>query len=169
MKIGVMSDSHDQVENILKAVDIFNQEQVELVIHCGDWVSPFTIKFYKKIKCPIRGVFGNNDGDRFLHLARAKNYGIDLTYEERELILDLDGRHIYVHHGDYSELINSAVRSGEFDAVFHGHTHIRANEKVGKTLSLNPGSLMKFTSDDAQGASIAIYDTTTNTARHIDL
>lgn len=169
MKIGVLSDTHDQVENILKAVKLLNDEGVELVIHCGDWVAPFTLFFYKGLQAPIKGVFGNNDGDRFLHPVRAKDYGIDIEYEERVLSLVLDGRKIFVYHGDYGEVTDALVTCGKYDAVFHGHTHRRVNELVGKTLSLNPGTLMAVTDDETKGASFAIYDTATNTARFIEL
>ncbi|NIO23209.1 MAG: YfcE family phosphodiesterase, partial [Candidatus Aenigmarchaeota archaeon] len=43
MKIGIMSDTHDQTRRVRKAVDIFNKEKVELVIHCGDIIAPFTL------------------------------------------------------------------------------------------------------------------------------
>lgn len=169
MKIGVLSDTHDQVDQILKAVEILNNEGVELVIHCGDWVAPFTLTFYKKLKAPIKGVFGNNDGDRFLHPIRAQAFGINIEYEERVLSLILDGRKIFVYHGDYGEVTDALITCGKYDAVFHGHTHRRVNELVGKTLSLNPGTLMPMTDEETKGASFAIYDTTTNEARFIDL
>src|SRR5690348_3348677 len=104
MKIGVLSDTHDQYENILKAVKILNDRGVELTIHCGDWISPFSAGFYKDLKSPIKGVFGNNDGDRFLHPLRAKALGINIEYEERILNLSIDNRKIFVYHGDYGEV-----------------------------------------------------------------
>jgi len=169
MKIGVLADTHDQYENIRKAVKILNQEQVKLVIHCGDWVSPFTIAFYKELNCPIKGVFGNNDGDRFLHPIRAKDFGINIEYEERILKLNIDKRVIFVYHGDYGEVTDALVSCGKYDAVFHGHTHIAVNEKIGKTLSLNAGTLMPVTDDKVKGASFAIYETKTNTARLVKI
>jgi uncharacterized protein len=83
MKVGVISDTHDQIENILKAVELLNQEKVELVVHCGDWVAPFTLKFYHALKCPIKGIFGNNDGDKFRHTVIAAAQPISISYEER--------------------------------------------------------------------------------------
>jgi hypothetical protein len=41
-----------------------------------------------------RGVFGNNDGDRFRHLAFKNKWGIDLEYEDRFLEVELDKRSI---------------------------------------------------------------------------
>ncbi|HML05759.1 MAG TPA: metallophosphoesterase family protein, partial [Methanobacterium sp.] len=39
-----MSDSHDNLDAIRKAVDAFNKAGVDLVIHAGDMISPFTAK-----------------------------------------------------------------------------------------------------------------------------
>lgn len=165
-KIGVLSDTHDQGDLIRKAVAHFNNEKVEWVFHCGDWVSPFILYFFQGLKAPLRGVFGNNDGDKFRHLAFKNKWGIDLEYEERFLEIEIDSRRIAIFHGDYPGLVDALVTCGKYDAIFHGHTHQRVNEHIGKTLSLNPGSLMKETSATVQGASIAIYDTKTNTATH---
>jgi putative phosphoesterase len=169
MKIGVLSDTHDQGELIRKAVNIFNDEKVSLVIHCGDWVSPFILHFFKELKAPMRGVFGNNDGDKFRHLTFKDKWGLDLQYEERFLEMEIDQRRLAVFHGDYTGLVDALVTCGKYDLVLHGHTHQKVNQHHGKTLSLNPGSLMRETSDTVKGASIAIYDTTSHSARHIDL
>lgn len=167
MKIGVLSDTHDQSELILKAVDHFNLEQVEWVFHCGDWVSPFILYFFQRLEAPLRGVFGNNDGDKFRHLAFKSKWNLDLEYEDHFLEITLDSKHIAVFHGDYPGIVEALVTSEKYDAVFHGHTHQRVNEHIGKTLSLNPGSLMEKSSSTVKGASIAVYDTTTHSATHI--
>jgi len=36
MLIGIISDTHDNARNLLKAVELFNEKEVGLVIHCGD-------------------------------------------------------------------------------------------------------------------------------------
>ena len=51
--IGIMSDSHDHMDAIKTAVDVFNQAEVELVIHAGDIIAPFTVKEFKKLKSPF--------------------------------------------------------------------------------------------------------------------
>lgn len=114
-------------------------------------------------------MFGNNDGDRFLHAVRAKNFRLEIEYEERVFKLNLDDRSIYVYHGDYEDVTDALVTSGKYDAVFHGHTHVSINKTEGKTLSLNPGTLMPVTSDKIKGASFAIYDTKSNSAKLIKL
>ncbi|MBI2144520.1 metallophosphoesterase [Candidatus Woesearchaeota archaeon] len=164
MKIGVISDSHDQRERILQAIEIFNKEEVELVAHCGDWVSPFSAARFSTLKCRIMGVFGNNDGDRKLH--REKNGGF-IEYHDNEMELAADGRRIFVTHGHLQQQLKIALKSGKYDAVFSGHTHVAHIKSVGKTLWLNPGTLVDETSDDVKGMSIAVYDTERNTARII--
>lgn len=169
MKIGVISDTHDQDVLIEKAVHRFNEEKVGLVIHCGDWVSPFILYCFRELKVPLRGVFGNNDGDKFRHAMFSGKFGIDIQYEERFLEIEIGGRKIAVFHGDYAGLVDALVNCGKYDAVFHGHTHQRVLQMHGKTLSLNPGSLMRSTMGQAFGASIAIYDTAAHQAFHIEL
>jgi putative phosphoesterase len=169
MKLGVLSDTHDQRVNILKAVDILNAHKVELVIHCGDWVSPFTLKYYDGLRCPIKGIFGNNDGDKFRHTQRAADAKAKIAYEERFLSLTLDGRKIAAFHGDYREITDALITCGKYDAVFHGHNHTAENKMVGKTLSLNPGTLIDDTSDTTKGASLAIYETKDNSAQIISV
>ena len=52
--IGIMSDSHDNLDAIRKAVDAFNEAEVDLVIHAGDMISPFTSKEIKKLNLIIK-------------------------------------------------------------------------------------------------------------------
>ncbi|MBI5346678.1 MAG: metallophosphoesterase [Chlamydiae bacterium] len=169
MKIGVLSDTHDQGELIRKAVAYFNSQNVALVIHCGDWVSPFSLHFYQGLKAPLKGVFGNNDGDKFRHISLKNNWGLNLEYEDRFLEMEVNHRWIAVFHGDCPGIVEALVRCGKYDVVFHGHTHQKVNQHYGKTLSLNPGSLMQETSRDINEASIAIYDTIEHRAFHLCL
>jgi putative phosphoesterase len=164
MKIGVISDTHDQIESIIKMVAMLNQEKVGLVIHCGDWVAPFTLEHYKKLNCPLKGVFGNNDGDKFRHLLRKEFFQVDIQFEDLCLELEVENRKIAVFHGHGDPLTQALIKCGAYDAVFHGHTHERVNETVGKTLSLNPGTLIQARAATDSPAGFAIYDTETNTA-----
>ena len=73
MLIGIISDTHDHARNMLKAVRLFNEKKVELVVHCGDWVSPFMPDFCKELNCKIISVFGNNEGEHFRFLKRKED------------------------------------------------------------------------------------------------
>ena len=61
MLIGVVSDTHNNIKNIKKIIDLFNEAQVELVIHTGDISKAETLKVFSSLNCPLTGVFGNND------------------------------------------------------------------------------------------------------------
>ena len=63
MKIGIISDTHDRIRIIGQAIAFFNKENTELVLHAGDFISPFSAERFSGLYCPVVGVFGNNDGD----------------------------------------------------------------------------------------------------------
>ncbi|MBU2560247.1 YfcE family phosphodiesterase, partial [archaeon] len=62
--IGIISDSHDNLPSVEKAVDYLNSLDLELVIHAGDYIAPFTAIELKKLDAKMVGVFGNNDGEK---------------------------------------------------------------------------------------------------------
>ena len=67
MKVGIISDTHDDVTNTNKAIDIFEQNNVGVIIHAGDIISPPILKEFRRlteINVKIFGVFGNNDGEK---------------------------------------------------------------------------------------------------------
>ncbi|MFC1561311.1 YfcE family phosphodiesterase, partial [Candidatus Latescibacterota bacterium] len=61
--IGLISDTHDNRSSIKKAVNEFNKAGCSLIIHAGDYISPFTIREFEKLEGRFIGVFGNNDGE----------------------------------------------------------------------------------------------------------
>jgi len=60
MLVGLMTDTHENMVNIKKGVEIFNQRNIEILLHCGDIISPITFKEFKNLNCSIEFVFGNN-------------------------------------------------------------------------------------------------------------
>ncbi|MEM1657433.1 MAG: metallophosphoesterase [Candidatus Jordarchaeales archaeon] len=151
--VGVMSDSHDNLEAIKRAVEFFNSKKVKLVLHAGDIISPFTIRVFRDLTCPIKAVTGNNDGD-LLSLRRFfENKGEIYNFF---LSLEVDGVKIAVNHGHYPEVLDSLISSGKYDVVICGHTHEKVNKIVGKTLVVNPGETCGYLTG---GRSIAILDT----------
>ncbi|MBS7287558.1 MAG: metallophosphoesterase [Candidatus Freyarchaeota archaeon] len=131
-----MSDSHDNMEAIRRAVDFFNNEGVELVIHAGDIISPFTMRAFKELACPLRAVTGNNDGDL---LSLRKLFEGKGEINSFFLSLEIDGVKIAVNHGHYPEVLEALIASGRYNVVICGHTHERVNKKIGDTLVINPG------------------------------
>ena len=136
MKIGVMSDTHDRLEAVDKAIEFFNKEKVEHVLHAGDLVSPFVAPRFSKLKMKLHYVWGNNEGDREFTTVRFAEIGVKPLGNFAKL--ELGGRKIALLHGTHEDIVAALVKSGSFDVVVRGHTH-RAEVKKGKTLYINPG------------------------------
>jgi putative phosphoesterase len=131
MKIGIMSDSHDNVPAISKAVALFNDAEVHLVVHAGDLVSPFVSIPLKNLRVEFTAVFGNNDGER-IGLAQTFKGRIHRPPHE----LQFGGKKILLmHEPDNLDLL---AETGHYDAIIYGHTHI-AQVRKGRTLVINPG------------------------------
>ena len=114
---------------------MFKGRQVELVIHCGDWVAPSSVREFAGLR--LVTVLGNNDGDLLLLNKLIGEVGGRL--EGRFASIDLNGKKAAIIHGEYAELIEAIARSNMYDVVMHGHTHSRRMETIGKALVLNPG------------------------------
>ena len=154
---------------VRRAVELFNREKVELVIHCGDIISPFTLEFYKGLKCPIKFLFGNNTGDLIRHIDFAKKFGMR-DYEFGTFFsIEAGGRRIAAYHGNNREITEALIKCGDYDCVFSGHDHISRIEKRGKVLFVNPGTLTDKHKEDMNPPSIAVYDSATHSARIITI
>ena len=133
MKLGVISDSHDNLPMIRKAVHYFTDEdRVDAVVHAGDFVAPFSVRELAKLTVPIYGVFGNNDGER------AGISKVLPQIQEPPLHLELGGRKLIVTHDIAS--VNESERDAA-DVVIFGHTHNKLVEHRDGKLLLNPGEL----------------------------
>jgi len=75
MLIGLMSDSHDNLPMIRKAVDYFNSMKAELVFHAGDIVAPFCMDELSRLNCRLIAVFGNNDGEKKMWREKIQGHG----------------------------------------------------------------------------------------------
>ena len=132
MKIGIISDTHDNIPKIREAVNIFNEKETGMVIHAGDYVAPFAIRPLTELECQWVGVFGNNDGER-LGLSRISQDRIKNAPHS----LEFDGKKILVLH-EPGEVV-ALIKSQSYDIIVYGHTHEPVIERHGKTLVVNPG------------------------------
>jgi hypothetical protein len=134
MLVGVLSDSHDNVSAIRRVGEELRRRGVSLVLHAGDWVSPFSARFLREAVgegVRIVGVFGNNEGER--------PYFLEIAGEAAEL--EVAGRRVALYHGTSPVLLKALVESGLYDVVVYGHTHQAVIERRGRTLVVNPGEL----------------------------
>jgi len=161
MKIGIISDTHDNLPQIRKAVEVFNREKVELVLHAGDFVSPFTFLEFKNLNCPLKGIFGNNDGDK-LYL-QEKSKGIGELYLAPYNV-NINSKNVIMLHKE--KLIDALAESQKYDVIIYGHTHRSDLRKIGKTLIINPGECGGWLTGKS---TIALLDLETLEAKIINL
>ena len=136
MLIGLISDTHDNKTKIEKAVEVFNGKDVDMVLHGGDHIAPFSVDWFNPLKAPLRGTAGNLDAE-FVMLER-KYMEKGWEFDREILILEQDGR-IALTHGTREEFVLSLAKSGEYDVVVRGHTHKTQQDVYGETLLINPG------------------------------
>ncbi len=177
MKIGIISDTHDDIENVQKAIEIFNAEGVNYVIHAGDYVFPGVVKEFEKLNAKLIGVLGNNDGEKVHLLKNFLDINGDLKGELGEI--EIDGLKFGIYHGTAKEVKEQLINSGKYNILICGHTHIREplhsdgkHENNGKTLVLNPGAAHKKVatiSGAFKEGGIIIFDIRTKEYKFIDL
>ena len=134
MRIGIVSDTHNNLKNVRQIVELFNAAQVERVIHTGDISQAKTLDVLAQLDAPVVGVFGNNDQERDSLAAAITRHG--MQFIDPPLTLHWHNRSILVVH-DPLEL--EGIHTPEQDLVLHGHTHRQRIEHVGDQLIFNPG------------------------------
>jgi len=152
MKLGVISDTHDNLPAIEAALEFFGRAGVETILHAGDYVAPFALKRLLAGGLPVIGVFGNCDGER----AGLAKLMPDVTDGPRRL--ELGGKKI--------ALVHDAVRLAPEDAeaadlVIAGHTHQPKIERVEGRLVVNPGECGGWVTGRG---TVAVVDTDAMTA-----
>jgi hypothetical protein len=132
--IGILSDTHDNLDAIRRAVRLFQDAGCALIIHAGDFVAPFAARELGRAGIPLRAVYGNCDGEK-LGLADAISpFG---AIQEPPLILRVEKISILVVHKD-KDARGRAAKGGP-DIVIFGHTHKSGVRREGRTLFVNPG------------------------------
>ena len=171
MLVGIMSDTHDNLPMIDKAVKKLLEAKVELVLHAGDYTSPFVISHFKPFKGKFIGVFGNNDGDHEFLKRRFTEFGLEMRGIFAEV--KADGLRMALLHGGEpgsppgpSELLNSLLESKCYDVLVYGHSHDAKAYKNGKMLIINPGEVCGYLT---QKPSVAVFNTKTMSTEIVPL
>ncbi len=158
MKIGIISDTHNNIELTKKAVDIFREKKIDILVHAGDFTSPRMIEFFKDFSC--RFVLGNGDLDIEEMSRECRKYGIDEI--KAICAFEADGKKFIVFHGNDVSMFRDAIQSENFDYIIKGHTHHFENYLSNKTRIINPGAL--YSTDEC---SVAILNTETDKVQMI--
>jgi len=147
MRIGVLSDTHDQLSAMRAALTRFADLGLDTVFHPGDIVAPFAAKVLAGWRGTLHVTYGNNDGER-RGLKRVLP-----QIQDGPLLVTLAGRRILLHHAlewCQPEDIASA------DVILTGHTHeVRVEHRDGK-LFVDPGECCGWVTGRATAAVIEL-------------
>ncbi len=142
MKIALLSDIHDHVWNLKKALNTVALQRTDTLLFCGDLCAPFVIHLlgegYTK---PIHMVLGNNDGDVAALINNAAQYP-QIQLHGEYYRGELGGKTIAMNH--YPDKARKLAEQGNYDIVCYGHNHTLNEERTGSTLLLNPGPVMGY-------------------------
>lgn len=163
MLIGILSDIHDNVANLKSAQQLFSSRGIDTLIFCGDFCSPIPVREMAGFKGVVHCVFGNGDGDRhtMAKIAASTSQNVILHGEWAELTI-LESAVAVTHYPFYARAL---ARTGDYQAVFSGHTHEIHEERIGGCLWLNPGEIMGWKGP----ATCAVYDVRSNTSEILTL
>ena len=135
MRIGVLSDTHNNMRNIERIIEIFRQGDIQRIVHTGDITQAKVLDALSVLPAEIHGVYGNNDLGEKERLSEAAERNA-MSFHDGPLELDWAGRRIVVVH-DPRDL--EGVLAPHHDLALHGHTHLHRLEQVGPSVVFNPG------------------------------
>jgi uncharacterized protein len=135
MRIGLIADSHDRLPAIAEIVQQMQASGIGMILHAGDYCSPFALRVFEDTQVTLAGVFGKNDGDHQGLISRAQAaFGAELF--ESPHSFEIGGRRILLVH-DIGDVNARSIASHEI--VIHGGTHQQEMKTRGETLIVNPG------------------------------
>ncbi|OGC42284.1 hypothetical protein A2Y85_03010 [candidate division WOR-3 bacterium RBG_13_43_14] len=149
MKIGVLSDSHHELENVNDAVIFLKKNGAKLIIHLGD---------------------DYNDLDNICdeHAIRVPGLYCDAylkSYVPNRRIEEIEGWTVLLTHTPESTLDDlpddphpeDLIKNQEIDIMLYGHTHTPEIKMENDIVYINPGHLKK---EDKKGhpATFALID-----------
>ena len=142
MKIAILSDIHDNVWNLEKALSRTELQDTQAMLFCGDLCAPFIVKLIGQgYSQAVHMVLGNNDGDVAAIMANATNF-TNIHIHGEYFRGEIGGKTIAINH--YPDKSRILAEMGGYDVVCYGHNHTLAEETVGNTLLINPGAIMGF-------------------------
>ena len=162
VKIGILSDTHNNIDVVRRALKYLHTQAVKHIIHCGDITTPGTVSLFDGYQ--ISFVYGNMDQDRagLLHAVRGLSQGSIRDVQRFEL----GNKRIAACHGHQSATFEELVRGGLYDYVFYGHTHRRRDDTVGSTRAINPGALGGLR---RQPRSVCVLDLSDDRAQFVNI
>ena len=158
MLVGILSDTHDRAAITGAAVRLLLDAGAEFFIHCGDVGGQDVLDALAGLRCAF--VWGNTDYEQRPLARYAESIGVRCLGHSGEL--ELGGKSFAVLHGDDFPAMNRLLTAQRHDYLLHGHTHVRADRRVGRTRVINPGALHR-----AREKTVALLDTDSDELRFL--
>jgi putative phosphoesterase len=162
--IGIISDTHDNVSKIVEVIHRLNELEIDLVLHAGDYISPFTAKPYSELNAKMIGVYGNNCAEKEKLREVYAAVGKEIVGDFAEV--EAGGKSIALLHGHDTVLLRSIIEHGSYDVVVHGHDHKAKVDKSNTTFVVNPGEVCGYVTGRS---SFAVLETGALEAKIIDI
>ncbi|MFO0795903.1 MAG: metallophosphoesterase family protein [Gemmataceae bacterium] len=158
MRLGILSDTHDEFDRTRVAVEILRTAGAEALIHCGDLTGVPVLAACAVLPCWF--VFGNHDSDATPWLRQAAT---DLGVECLGWggVVEIEGSRVGVCHGHLTSDLRH-VLADRPDYLLTGHTHFAFDRTESGVRRINPGALHR-----ADLFTAALLDTETGEARTI--
>ncbi len=160
MLIGLMSDTHNDVEMTRKALDVFRERDVSMVLHAGDLTSPRMLTLFEGLE--VRLVLGNGDLDEDVINSESERLGFGPV--GKTCVFTAGERVFQMFHGNNVPAFRHAIASAKYDYIIKGHTHIFEDYFLDGTHVINPGALY-----GAEEFTVALLDTDKDSVEKIIL
>jgi putative phosphoesterase len=158
MILGILADTHNELERTKVAVEMLRNEGAELLIHCGDLALPDIVEACAVV--PFHFTFGNHDADNVPLLRQAA-----ITTGSKCLewggVLEFGGKRVGVVHGHMRADLRR-VLALQPHYLLRGHSHMTADEREGDMRRINPGALFR-----AEEHTVALLDVERDELRFI--
>ena len=133
MRIGIVSDSHGNIDVFEDMLAVPGAAEAELWLHAGDFA-------------PDADVLEEMSGRRVARVLGNCDFFVDGVHDET--VVEVAGHRIFLTHGHLfnvrfdTAMLAAAARETGANIAVYGHTHI-ALEEYGDVTVLNPGSIAR--------------------------
>ena len=138
MKIGVLSDTHDQLTNMLLVLAVCRERGIKTLIHCGDLTGLEMVPFFEGFR--VIYTTGNMDFATGTIKKQFEKQGED-NFVGPVFKGQLNGVAVAATHSHIESKVMDLVSHQRYQWIFHGHTHQRRDEVIRGARIINPGAL----------------------------
>lgn len=160
MRLGILSDTHNQRDRTRAAVELLKQQGADVFFHCGDFIEASILELLAGT--PTYFVFGNNDCDTISEL-RAAAQATGAICLEWSGIVTLGEKQIAITHGHRTSEVRRFLAQ-QPDYLLSGHSHVPTDQRVAHTRRINPGALSR-----AKSYTVALLDLATDELQFLDV